>query len=66
MRTTVDIPDHLVHEALRLARVKTKTMVIVLGLQELINRHKLDQLRALRGQVKVNVDIAKARRRGRE
>lgn len=44
MRTTIEIPDALMQEALRASQAKTKTMVIVLGLQELINRHKLDQL----------------------
>lgn len=65
MRTTLDIPDKLLHEALRASHAKTKTMVVVLGLQELINRHKLDQLRALRGQVEIMVDLQKTRdRRG--
>ena len=66
MRTTIEVPDTLMKEALRASQAKTKTMVIVLGLQELINRHKLDQLRALRGHValRVDVDHARDRRRG--
>ena len=63
MRTTVDIPEEIMKEALRTSQVKTKTMVIVLGLKELINRHKLDQLRALRGKVKLAVDLGKSRKR---
>ena len=63
MRTTVEIPDELLSEALRTAHVKTKTMVITLGLKELINRHKLDRLRALRGQIQLNVDVRKSRKR---
>ena len=63
MRTTVEIPDDLLSEALRTSQAKTKTMVIVLGLKELINRHKLDRLRALRGQVPLTLDIDKARKR---
>ncbi|MBI2094250.1 MAG: type II toxin-antitoxin system VapB family antitoxin [Candidatus Omnitrophica bacterium] len=66
MRTTVDIPEGLIGEAIRLSHAKTKTMVIVLGLKELINRHKLEQLRALRGVLPLVVDVPKARgRRGR-
>ena len=63
MRTTVEIPDGLMTEALRSSQAKTKTMVIVLGLKELINRHKLEQLRALRGQLQLTVDVDKARKR---
>lgn len=63
MRTTIDLPDHLMREALQVSKAKTKTMVIVLGLKELIHRHKLEQLRALRGRVALTVDVAKARQR---
>ena len=63
MRTTLDIPDRLMQEVLRVSRVKTKTMVVVLGLQELLNRYKLAQLRALRGRVELTVDVHKARKR---
>ena len=63
MRTTVDIPDGLMDEALRTSRAKTKTMVIVLGLKELIHQHRLEQLRSLRGRVHVTVDVAASRRR---
>ena len=63
MRTTVDIPDEVMREAMRTSQAKTKTMVIVLGLKELINRHKLEQIRALRGKVNLTVDLAKSRKR---
>lgn len=63
MRTTVEIPDRLMQDALRTSGAKTKTMTIVLGLQELLNRHRLEQLRALRGGLRITVDVRKARRR---
>jgi hypothetical protein len=63
MRTTVILPDRLLHEALQVTKARTKTMVIVLGLQELINRHKLDQLRALRGRVRLTTDVSRSRKR---
>lgn len=63
MRTTIDIPDRLLEEAIRLSRARTKTMVIVLGLQELINRHRLNQLRGLRGQIQLATDVERSRRR---
>lgn len=63
MRTTVDIPEELMQEALRSSHAKTKTMVIVLGLKELVNRHKLEQLRALRGRLDLDVDVNASRKR---
>ncbi len=63
MRTTVEVPDDLLKDALRVTRVKTKTMVITLGLQELINRHKLRQLSALEGKLRLQVDFRKSRKR---
>ena len=47
---------------MRLAR-ETKTMTIILGQQELISRHKLEQLRALRGRIKLTTDVRMARKR---
>jgi Arc/MetJ family transcription regulator len=63
MRTTVEIPDDLLAEALRTSQAKTKTMVIVLGLKELINRHKLEQLRALRGTMQLTTNLEQTRKR---
>jgi len=63
MRTTIDIPEGLIKEAMRASQAKTKAMVIVVGLKELINRHKLEQLRALRGRIDLAVDLKKSRLR---
>ena len=63
MRTTVELPDGLMAEALRVSHAKTKTMAITLGLQELINRHRIEQLRALRGKLDLNIDLRKSRQR---
>lgn len=63
MRTTVDIPEALMRDALQVSQATTKTMVIVLGLQELIHRHKLEQLRALRGRVVLTTNVRVSRKR---
>ena len=63
MRTTVELPEELLVEAMRLSHVKTKTTAITLGLQELINKYRLDALRSLRGRIELTTDIRKARRR---
>ena len=63
MRTTIELPDELLLEAMRVSHVKTKTTAITLALQELINKVRLDDLRALRGKVDLSVDVRKSRRR---
>ena len=38
MKTTLDLPDELMKEAMQLTDIKTKTEVIKLALQELIKK----------------------------
>ncbi|MHC4471455.1 MAG: type II toxin-antitoxin system VapB family antitoxin [Planctomycetota bacterium] len=65
MRTTLNIPEDLLDEAMRLSKAATKTMAVVMGLQELIHRKKIEQLRSLRGKVSLDLDLGKSRKRGR-
>ena len=65
MRTTLDLPDHLVEEAQRLLGFKSKTDTVVLSLRELIRRQRIDELRDLLGAVTLDVDVARSRRRPR-
>jgi len=62
MRTTLDLPDDLLNEAMRLSKAKTKTGAIVLSLQELINRRKIEQLRKLKGKLDLDIDLDSLRR----
>jgi Arc/MetJ family transcription regulator len=63
MRTTLDIPEDLIEEARRLLGFKSKTETVVLSLQELIRRRRIEQLKALMGQVTLEIDIPCSRRR---
>ena len=38
MRTTLDLPENLLNEAMRVTHAETKTAVIVLALEELIRK----------------------------
>lgn len=40
MRTTLDLPENLLNEAMRVTHSETKTAVIVLALEELIRKSK--------------------------
>jgi hypothetical protein len=63
MRTTIDLPRDLVEEAKRLSGAPTKTATIVLALKDLIDRKKVENLRKLRGNIKVEHDITILRHR---
>jgi hypothetical protein len=65
MRTTLDIPEPLIEEARQLLGFKSKTDTVVVSLQELIRRKRIDELKAMMGHVKLEIDVPKSRRRSR-
>jgi hypothetical protein len=65
MRTTLDLPEELVNEARELLGYKSKTDTIVFALRELIRRDKIEKLIGMFGKVRLDIDIAKSRRRPR-
>ncbi|MFL6233546.1 MAG: type II toxin-antitoxin system VapB family antitoxin [Thermoanaerobaculia bacterium] len=64
MRTTLDIPEPLLEEARQLLGFKSKTDTVVLSLQELIRRKRIEDLKAMMGNVQLEIDIPASRRRG--
>ena len=65
MRTTLDIPEPLIEEARQLLGFKSKTDTVILSLQELIRRKRIDELQAMLGNVRLEIDVPKSRRRPR-
>jgi len=65
MRTTLDIPQALIEEARRLLGFKSKTDTVVLSLQELIRRRRIEELKAIMGTVRLEIDLPASRRRPR-
>lgn len=63
MRTTLNLPDDLLNEARSLLRFESKTDTVILALQELVRRKKIEQLKALAGKVRLQVDRDSSRRR---
>lgn len=63
MRMTLDIPEALMEEARSLLGVKSKTDAVVLSLQELVRRKRIDELRSMLGKVKLEIDVPASRRR---
>ncbi|MCG6143822.1 MULTISPECIES: type II toxin-antitoxin system VapB family antitoxin [Leptospira] len=63
MRTTIDIPEELVREAMKLTHLKTKTDVIKEGLQTLIRKEKLKNLKNYKGAIDLTIDLNTIRKR---
>lgn len=43
----------------------SKTDVVIFSLREVIRRRRIEELKGLAGSVRLDIDIAKSRRRGR-
>jgi hypothetical protein len=65
MRTTLDLPEPLIEEARRLLGFKSKTDTVVVSLQELVRRKRIEELKSMLGKVKLEIDLPRSRRRPR-
>jgi len=65
MRTTLDIPEPLLEEARQRLGFKSKTDTVVVALKELVRRDRIEELKELMGEVRLEVDLPKSRRRPR-
>ena len=63
MRTTLDLPEKLLHEAMKVSQTHTKTRVIVLALEELVRRSKISALKNYKGKIDLGIDLNKIRNR---
>jgi len=57
MRTTLDLPENLLVEAMKVTHTNTKTGVIVLALKELLRKSKISALKQYRGKIDLDLDI---------
>lgn len=57
MRTTLDIPEDLMKQAMKIAGNKTKSQVIREALSEMIERRKRMRLLAYKGKVDLDIDM---------
>ena len=63
MRTTLDLPENLVDEARAAVGFKSKTDTVVYALREVVRRSRVEDLKSMFGTVRIDLDIAKSRRR---
>ncbi len=57
MRTTLDLPEDLLHKAMSVSHIKTKTQVITLALQELIRKSEISDLKKYKGKIDLDIDL---------
>jgi Arc/MetJ family transcription regulator len=63
IRTTLDLPEELIEEAHKLLGFKSKTDTVLVSLQELIRRKRIEHLKAMAGQIELEIDLPKSRGR---
>jgi len=63
MRTTLDLPETLVKEAMTLTKIQTKTGVIKVALENLIQKQKIQDLKQYYGRLDLNIDLDTLRER---
>ena len=63
MRTTLDLPEYLVEEAMKATNIQTKTKVIVAALEQLIRKAKISEIKNYKGQVDLDIDLNELRGR---
>jgi Arc/MetJ family transcription regulator len=61
MRTTIDVRESVMSQLLALAKARTKTEAVNRALEEYVRLKRIEELRSLRGKLKLAPDIDKAR-----
>ncbi|MBU0677903.1 MAG: type II toxin-antitoxin system VapB family antitoxin [Verrucomicrobia bacterium] len=63
MRTTLDLPEPLIDEAMRISHQHTKTAVIIAALEDYVRKNRIQGLRKYRGKVDLDLDLDSLRKR---
>jgi len=63
MRTTLDLPENLLDEAMKITHTSTKTGVIVRALEELVRKSKISGIKKYKGKIDIDIDLDEIRGR---
>jgi hypothetical protein len=63
MRTTLNLPENLLNDAMKVTHIDTKTAVIVRALEELIRKSRISGLKKYRGKIDLDIDLNELRGR---
>lgn len=57
MRTTIDIPEDLIKEAMRITKAPSKTELIRRALRNIIQKNSIKDLKNYRGKINLDIDL---------
>ena len=63
VRTTLDLPENLLNEAMKVTHTTTKTGVIVKALEELVRKSKITDIKKYKGKIDLDIDLDEIRDR---
>jgi Arc/MetJ family transcription regulator len=63
MRTTLDLPEDLLNEAMEITHTNTKTAVIIKALKDLLRKSKISNLKNYQGKIELDIDLNEIRDR---
>ena len=63
MRTTLDLPEELVSQAMDITKKKTKTELIKYALENIISQEKRNNIIKYHGKIKLDIDLETLRNR---
>ncbi len=63
MRTTLDLPEHLLNEVMQVTHTRTKTAVIIMALEDLLRKSRISELKKYRGNINLDIDLDEIRDR---
>ncbi len=63
MRTTLDLPDLLINEAMKLSNQRTKTSVIIIALEDFIRKNRIQKIKKFKGKIKLDINLDTLRKR---
>jgi hypothetical protein len=63
MRTTIDLPETLIKEAMKASHQRTKTGMIITALEDFVRKNKIQGLKKFRGRLDLQIDLEKLRKR---
>ena len=63
MRTTLNLPEELIDQAMIITHAKTKTELIKIALENIINQEKRNNLKKYHGKINLDIDMDTLRKR---
>jgi hypothetical protein len=63
VRTTINLPDGLINEAMKLSKCRTKTALFKLALENIIQKEKIAGIKQYRGKLDLEIDLNETRER---